>query len=530
MDSTVIVNIGKLVSGDYRTGLLDADTVLIRDGKIAEIGKRADMDITGVDHVVDVKGLILSPGLIDAHTHPVIGDWHPRHNVIGWMDGALHGGTVFLEKGLTKADFEELAREGVGVVAEIGGTGLFEYDDVKEYVDWAREVGMIVPMHFAGRSVPGSARLYADEVLALQPDVVVHINGGPTSAPVHEAERLIDGTKAYLEVICNGNYRTMYDFVLLMKERDQLHRVLIGTDSPVGAGIMPMGIIRTVQFVSSMCEIPAEKVLAMATGSVADAYRLNTGKVEVGRDADLIAIDAPLDCYASDGLGCIELGDVPAIRMIMVDGEVIALRARNTTFSDVEVSVDGREATYNTRENTLFSAISGRAPARKDAHCARFGGSVLNSTPPMKKKGRIPRDGLGPLRGRWASWAAERGGSNDGRDFSAGMGGSHLGLPADQLSGFRAGRAAPGRGYRAIRFPRRGGKHLGLPLGGGDRGSAGCGRSPSSGRPSTRWIPCGKRTAISSSSAGSGSTSIGFSAGSRTMPSSSRAWASRSAG
>lgn len=406
MASTAIVNIGKLVSGDYRTGLLDADTVLIRDGKIAAFGKREDMDITGVDHVVDVKGLIVSPGLIDAHTHPVIGDWHPRHNVIGWMDGALHGGvttivsmgastiqgrpsdpagvkalailgaktgrnyrpggglkvhggTIFLEKGLTKADFEELVREGVSVVAEIGGTGLFEYDDVKEYVDWAREVGMIVPMHFAGRSVPGSARLYADEVLAIQPDVVVHINGGPTSAPTHEAERLIDGTKAYLEVICNGNYRTMYDFVLLMKERDQLHRVLIGTDSPVGAGIMPLGIIRTVQFVSSMCEIPAEKVLAMATGSVADAYRLNTGKVEVGREADLIAIDAPLDCYASDGLGCIEFGDVPAIRMIMVDGEVIALRARNTTFSDVEVSVDGMEATYKTRESTLFSAISG---------------------------------------------------------------------------------------------------------------------------------------------------------------------------
>ena len=279
MASTAIVNIGKLVSGDYRTGLLDADTVLIRDGKIAAFGKREDMDITGVDHVVDVKGLIVSPGLIDAHTHPVIGDWHPRHNVIGWMDGALHGGvttivsmgastiqgrpsdpagvkalailgaktgrnyrpggglkvhggTIFLEKGLTKADFEELVREGVGVVAEIGGTGLFEYDDVKEYVDWAREVGMIVPMHFAGRSVPGSARLYADEVLAIQPDVVVHINGGPTSAPTHEAERLIDGTKAYLEVICNGNYRTMYDFVLLMKERDQLHRVLIGDHGP----------------------------------------------------------------------------------------------------------------------------------------------------------------------------------------------------------------------------------------------------------------------------------------------------------
>ncbi len=406
MTSIAIVNIGKLVSGDTRQGILDADTVLIREGKIAAFGRHDDLDAAAADHIVDVKGVVVSPGLIDAHTHPVIGDWHPRQNVIGWMEGALHGGVttivsmgsstlqgrpsdpagvkalailgaktgqnyrpggglkvhggaIFLEKGLTKADFEEMAKEGVRVVAEIGGTGLFEYEDVKDYVNWAREVGMIVPMHFAGRSVPGSARLYADEVIALQPDVVVHINGGPTSAPQHEAERLIEGTSAYLEVICNGNYRTMYDFVMLMKEREQLHRLLIGTDSPVGAGVMPLGMIRTVQFVSSMCGIPAEKALAMATGTVADAYRLNTGKVEVGREADLIAIDAPLDCYVNDGLQCIEYGDVPAVRMIMVDGEVIALRARNTTFSDTQVTVDGREAAYKTRESMLFSAISG---------------------------------------------------------------------------------------------------------------------------------------------------------------------------
>lgn len=401
MTATAIVNIGKLVSGDFHKGLLDADTVLVRDGKIAAFGRRRDVDLSGADHVVDVKGMAVAPGLIDAHTHPVIGDWHPRQNVIGWMEGALHGGVttilsmgsstiqglpsdpagvkalailgakvgrnyrpggglkvhggaIFLVKGLTKADFEEMAREEVKVVAEIGGTGLYKYEDVKDYVRWAREAGLIVPVHFGGRSVPASAKLYADEVIALEPDVVVHINGGPTAAPTREAERLIDGTAAWLEVIHNGNYRKMYDFIILMKKRGQLHRLLIGTDSPVGAGVMPLGMIRTVLFVSSLCEVPAEQALAMASGSVADAYRLNAGKVEIGREADLIALDAPLDCYVRDGLAAIEYGDVPAVAMVMVDGEVIALRARNTTLTDRRVSVDGREASYATTEAVLL--------------------------------------------------------------------------------------------------------------------------------------------------------------------------------
>ncbi|MEE8110740.1 MAG: Enamidase, partial [bacterium] len=266
MTTTLIRNIGDLVSGDVNAGLLDADSVLIREGKIAAYGLEKDVTPEGVDHVVDVCGMALAPGLIDAHTHQVIGDWHPRQSVIGWMEGVLHGGVttiltmgasmlqglprdaagtkalailgaktgqnfrpggglkvhggaVILRPGLTQADFEEMAREGVKVVAEIGGGGLHRYEDVKDYVNWAREAGMIIPMHFGGRSVPGSARLYADEIIALKPDVVVHINGGPTSAPQKEAERLIEGTSAYLEVIHTGNYRTMHDFVMLMKER-----------------------------------------------------------------------------------------------------------------------------------------------------------------------------------------------------------------------------------------------------------------------------------------------------------------------
>ncbi len=403
MTTTAIVNIGKIVSGNCREGLIGADTIIVKDGIITQIGDSQDMKGGSVDHVVDVKGMVVAPGMIDAHTHPVIGDWHPRQNVLGWMESALHGGVttivsmgsgmlqgrptdaagvkslailgakvgrnyrpggglkfhggaIILEKGLKKSDFEEMAKEGVKVVAEIGAAGLHSLEEIWEYLDWAREVEMVIPLHFGGRSVPGSACIYAKEAIALRPDVVLHINGGPTSAPGTEADRLVDETSAYLEVIYTGNFRTMYDFVLRMKERSLLHRVIIGTDSPVGAGVVPLGMLRTVLFVSSLCKVPAEIAWAMASGSVAEAYNLNTGKVEIGREADLIAMDAPWDCNASDALAAIEFGDVPAVTMIMVDGEVISHRARNTTLTDRLVNVDGKEVSLKTREGILFSS------------------------------------------------------------------------------------------------------------------------------------------------------------------------------
>ena len=36
--------------------------------------------------------MTLTPGLIDSHTHPAIGDYTPRLNAVGWIEHYLHGG------------------------------------------------------------------------------------------------------------------------------------------------------------------------------------------------------------------------------------------------------------------------------------------------------------------------------------------------------------------------------------------------------------------------------------------------------
>ncbi|HWY09233.1 MAG TPA: hypothetical protein VNY24_20400, partial [Candidatus Acidoferrales bacterium] len=90
----VIRNIGVLLSGDLQQPILHADTVVVKDGKIAAIGRERELDTEGATRVIDANGTTLAPGLIDSHVHPVAGDWTPRQNQIGWIDSCLHGGVT----------------------------------------------------------------------------------------------------------------------------------------------------------------------------------------------------------------------------------------------------------------------------------------------------------------------------------------------------------------------------------------------------------------------------------------------------
>ena len=55
---------------------------------------------------------------------------------------------------------------------------------------------MVVMMHTGGTSIPGSTTVPAEDVIAIDPDVVSHINGGPTAISVAEAEKLVRNTSA----------------------------------------------------------------------------------------------------------------------------------------------------------------------------------------------------------------------------------------------------------------------------------------------------------------------------------------------
>ena len=374
MSDLVIRNIGTIVTGNVDAPIADGDTIVVRDGMIASVG--ADEGSDGIDAVLDAAGATLTPGFCDNHTHPVLGDFTPRQLQVDFIDSYLHGGTttmisagephtpgrptdpagvkalailahkafanlrpsgvkvhagaVLLEPGLTEADFQEMSMAGVDLVGEIGISGVKDAAVAAEMTRWAQAAGMRVMVHTGGASIPGSGIVGADFVVQVQPDVAGHVNGGPTALPLDHVERILDETTARVEVVHNGNVRAAGEIAALVARRGELNRLVIGTDSPAGSGVQPLGMLRTVSWVGSLGGVDAALAVAAATGNVAALHSLNTGVIGVGREADLLVIDAPLGSQADDALGALAIGDTPAVATAIIDGKPRFTKSRNT--------------------------------------------------------------------------------------------------------------------------------------------------------------------------------------------------------
>ncbi|MFV2062899.1 MAG: amidohydrolase family protein [Chloroflexota bacterium] len=369
---TLITNIGEIISGDLDTPLLDADSILIDDGRIASVGR----GLTDEAHVVvDAKGSTVAPGLIDSHSHPAIGDFTPRQRTVDFYQSGLHGGVTtavsagephvpgrpkdivglkalaivaaksyanlrpggvkvhagapILEVGLEEADFAEMAAGGVTLVGEIGLGSVKTAEQAAPMVLWARKHGMTSTIHTGGPSLPGSSAIGADIVLETAPDIVGHINGGTTSMPRADIERLV-GSDMALEIVHNGNGKTALDALELAQAAGALDRVILGTDSPSGSGVMPLGMLRLVAHLSALGKIAPEVAFCFATGNTARVHGLDVGAIEPGRAADLIVMDAPMGSVGSSALEALANGDLPGISMVLIDGQILAERSRNT--------------------------------------------------------------------------------------------------------------------------------------------------------------------------------------------------------
>src|SRR6056297_48217 len=377
MSTLAIKNVGTIISGDLKQPILKANTVIVKDGIIEEIGDESLIKDYSPEKVIDANGTTLMPGIIDTHVHPVLGDYTPRQNTVGFLSSSvhggittfisagephtpgrpkdrvgakalavlgkkssqnfrpngakLHGGSLILEKGLTEEDFKELAQEGVDVVGEVGLGTVKDPKEASEMVKWAKANGMIVMMHTGGTSIPGSSTITADDVITTNPDVVSHINGGPTAARMDEVDKLIDETELSLELVQCGNFKTMKYVVEKLAKKDQLERILMGTDAPSGTGVIPLSQLRTMAYLASCCEgITGPQAACIATGNNAEKFKLNRGKIEKGREADFVIMDAPNGSEGKDAVEALELGDLPGVAFVIVDGEVVVDKSRNT--------------------------------------------------------------------------------------------------------------------------------------------------------------------------------------------------------
>lgn len=376
MANVVLKNIQTIVSGDIQNPLIEGDAIRVENGLIQEVGRFSDMEIEPNCRVIDCAGMTVTPGLIDSHCHVVLGDYAPRQNQIGFLESEVHGGVttfisagevhlpgrpkdpagtkalailaaksfnnfrpgggkviggaVILEKGLTKEDFEEMAREGVRVVGEIGLGSVKDPADAAPMVKWAKELGMTVMMHTGGTSIPGSSTVTAEQVIQTDPHIASHINGGPTAVALHEVKRLVTETGLALEIVHCGNPKIAVEAANLCVEAGDLDRVIIGNDAPSGTGVIPLGILRVINHLASLTKVKPEEAICMATGNTARLYKLNRGIIAKGREADLVIMDAPMGSVGDDALSAIEAGDVPGVAMVLVDGQVVVSKSRNT--------------------------------------------------------------------------------------------------------------------------------------------------------------------------------------------------------
>jgi enamidase len=376
VSTLAVTGAGTVLSGELDAPVVEgADTVICRDGRIAAVGSSLDAEVAAADQVIDAAGATVAPGLIDSHCHVVLGDYTPRQKTVDFLASYVHGGitsvvspgeihapgrphsavgvkalaiaarhcfegfrpggmrvhagAVVLEPTLTEADFAELAAAGVRL-AKFGFGAYADPADGVPQVRWAQQHGITVMCHSGGASIPGSKPITPEHLMALRPDVCGHINGGPTALPDDGVEAIVTGTDMALQLVQAGNLRSAIRIARLAADSGALHRVVIGSDTPTGTGVMPLGVLKTVAEISSLAGLAPERTWALATSNNARVWDLDSGRIRPGAAADLIVMDAPWGSTAGDALGALGVGDIPGISAVVTAGKIRALTSRNT--------------------------------------------------------------------------------------------------------------------------------------------------------------------------------------------------------
>ena len=243
-------------------------------------------------------------------------------------------GSVIMEPTLEPGDFAELREKGVWL-AKVGFGDFNPQADAAPLVRAAQEAGFVVMNHTGGASIPDSSPVTVEDVLALGCDIIGHANGGTTALADEDLPRLFEAP-GVIQLVQAGNLRSSIEIIERAYDLDLVEKLVIATDTPTGTGVMPLGMIKTVCELSSLAGLRATDALALATGNNAAVLRRPEGILEEGRPADLFCMFAPLGSSCDTPLEAIQFGDIPGIAAVMVDGEVRALRSRNTPAPDGE--------------------------------------------------------------------------------------------------------------------------------------------------------------------------------------------------
>ena len=404
-----IFNIAKILSGDIASPVAVGDTIVIDDGKIATVGTGGNVD--ACDVAIDAGGMMAMPGLIDSHVHITFGDYTPRQKTVGfskatftaasppasarrrctcpagrairpasrrWRSPRANRSSItgraacaFMPARLSSnrvsatADFAEMAAQGVWLAKAGFGAFATPYE-YAPYVAMAKQHGMITMVHTGGSSIPGSAGIWADHVLKMQPHVSYHVNGGPIAMP--DADFPAAGQRERHRDAGLHRGQSAHDVArreIAANRPAKKNGFLSPPTRRPARGVMPLGMLYTMSHLAALAGVPPEIAVAMATGNNAKIYRLNAGFIAAGRDADIVLVDACLGGSQNDALSALQQRRHPGRWRGHHQWRAALRRTQPQHAGDGPQSQGG--AVARAAEFLRRSALSARQPYRKSS-------------------------------------------------------------------------------------------------------------------------------------------------------------------
>lgn len=310
----MILNGTLLVFKKKKFDIIEEGFVVIENGLIQDVGEGYERG------GMDVKDYIIMPSFINSHTH--IGDSFAKESAIGmnvqesvgpegikWklyektsedliIESMQDSIRYMLKSGITHfVDFREGGKDGIDMLRKalnrseikciiLGrdidieytdglGVNVYQIDQIPK-----RRNGKIIAIH------AGEETGEVSKAIEYNPDFIIHA----TLASDEELEEI--AKRGIHVIVCPRSNATLsVGFPRVKKMLDLQINILIGTDNVM---IASPNIFREMEFLYRYSQIydavmPTD-VLRMATINAADAFSLNCGVIEKGRDANLIFI------------------------------------------------------------------------------------------------------------------------------------------------------------------------------------------------------------------------------------------------